>query len=142
MVEKEARGPVASQLIDPIKRTLMLSHWGLNQSLSMLVSLPDSMPWAPLHKASLCPSFPPRLPNPLLTMVSLVTAERPYIHWNSRAEGVGWISNVSFFIYAGPSLDLLLVNLCLSHEWHSRQLSLLWLPFHVFLGKYESETVS
>lgn len=90
------RGSSASLLIDPIRWILMLSHWRPNQSRSMLMSLPDSIWWTPVYKAPLYPSFQPRLPNPLLTIVSLVTAKRPYIHGNSRAEGVGWISNVSF----------------------------------------------
>lgn len=89
-------GSLGSLFIDPIKWTLMLSHWGPNQSRNMLVSLPYYIWRVPVYKAPLYPSFQPRLPNPLLTIVSLVTAKRPYIHGNSRAEGVGCISNVSF----------------------------------------------
>lgn len=138
---------LASLLIDLIKWTLMLLCWGLNQSRGMLVSRPDSVWWAPMYKAPLCLSFHLGLPNPLLTIVSLVTAKRPYIHRKQQ----GWRCGLDFkcvlYFYAGPFLGFLLMNLYLSHEWHSTQLSPLWLPFHVFLdhtyeSKCEWETVS
>lgn len=112
------------------QRTLMPSRWGQNPSPGMLVSLPSA---GLLCTKPLClhPSSPGSWP---LTDNCFPSNCKKAPH---SLEQQAWRCGLDFkcvlYLNARPSLCLLLVNLCSSHEWHSRLHRPLWLPFHVFL---------